>query len=382
MLLDRRAMLLGASCFAVGAMNDAYGQSLPAPMPPALTPTGTVRSLYERAIVIDALADVTSANRPALADPSRSSEEVVNVRASGLTAVNLTVDEDTFASTVEHVGFWLKQIEQHPDLYLHVRAHSDLLRAKSEKKLGLILGFQGAHPIGADPSLLELFARLGVRIIQLTYNDRNRLGDGCLVPENRGLTAFGRDVVARLNELRIVVDLSHAGVQTAYEGVTASKRPPILSHTSCRAIFDHPRAQPDQVLKACADQGGVVGIYLMPFLGRDPVYPSPALLLRHLKHALAVCGEDHVGIGSDLSIHPVTVNEAYMRMHLEEVADRRRRGIATPLDELPLVIPELNSPRRLELIAEGLVASGESERVAEKVIGGNFSRVFQEVWGV
>jgi membrane dipeptidase len=375
-------MIMAGAALATGAgAASAQAPAIPAPVPPALKPTGKLRALYDRSIVIDGLSGPASTNVPLPAIGPLTPDQVANAKASGITAINVTVSRDGYAGSVKTIAFWLKEIDRHPDVYMNVRSHADLLRAKAQKKVGLIFGFQGADPIGDDIKLLDVFDGLGVKIIQLTYNDRNRLGDGSLVPENQGLTPFGREVVARLNELRIVVDLSHAGTQTAYEGLMASKRPPVISHTGCRAVYDHPRNQTDKVLKACADQGGVAGMFLMPFLGGDPIYPTRGLLLKHIDHALQVCGEDHVGIGSDLSINPISATPEYMRAVLETQAQRKARGISTAREDMPVFTPQLNSPRRLELIAEGMDQAGRPTRIIEKVIGGNFDRVFREVWG-
>lgn len=341
----------------------------------------TVRALYLRSLVIDGLASPTSTNVPIPPPGPLTVAQLANARQSGITALNVTVSKQSHAETIQQISFWQNEIEAHPEHLLQVRTHADLATAKREGKLGLIFGFQGADAIGDDLAQLDVFRGLGVRIIQLTYNIRNRLGDGSLVAENRGLTPFGREVVARLNDLRIVVDLAHSGPQTTYEGVTASRRAPIISHTGCRAVYDHPRNQYDREIKACADRGGVVGIYLMPFLGGDPERPSRALLLRHIEHALDVCGEDHVGIGSDLSINPIEETPQYMRFVLETNAKRKAAGISAPREDMPVYTPDLNTPRRLELIAEGLDARGHKARVIEKVIGANFARVFAEVWG-
>lgn len=354
---------------------------LPAPLPPVLASTGKVRALYEKAIVIDGLGGLATSNFKTPPVSKLSPQDIANARASGVTAINMTLDSESLEAVAKSAGVWLEEIDKHPDTYLSIRSFADLQRAKASKKVGVIFGFQGIQgALGSDLERLNLYHGLGLRIIQLTYNDHCWLGDGCMVPDDQGLTPLGHEVVTRLNELRIVVDLSHAGVRTAREGLLASTRPPIVSHTGCRAVFNHPRCQTDEVLKTCADKGGVVGLFLMPYLGGDPVYPSRAQLLRHIEHALNLCGEDHVGIGSDLSLTPDDVTPEYQRLNLADVAARKSQGIYTPGDEIPPVDPDLNSPRKMELIAEGLDERGYPSRVVEKVIGGNFARVFKAVW--
>jgi len=231
-----------------------------------------------------------------------------------------------------------------------------------------------------DASNLDVFQRFGVRIIQLTYNDRNLLGDGCLEPANAGLSRHGRDVVARMNELRMLVDLSHCGLQTTADGIATSSRPVAITHSGCRGVFDHPRSKTDDILRALANKGGVIGIYMMPFLNAQG-QPTAADLIKQIEYAVKVCGEDHVGIGSDLSITPHVVNAEYEAKHRRFVEGRKQRGIAAPREEDYMFVKDLNAPRRLELIADQLLTRGHSATRVEKIIGGNWMRVFGEVWG-
>lgn len=234
----------------------------------------------------------------------------------------------------------------------------------------------------ADVSRVDLFHHLGVRIVQLTYNLRNLVGDGCLEPANGGLSAFGRQVVERLNRLGMLVDVSHVGRQSTSDAIAASTRPVAATHSGCAAVNDVPRNKPDAILRALAQRGGVLGIYLMPFL-RGQGQPTADDFLRHVSHAVNVCGEDHVGVGSDLSITPLDLSPEFRAKHADFVRQRRRAGISAPgeADDVFNYVPEFNSPRRLELIADALARAGHSTTRIEKVIGGNWLRVLKEVWG-
>jgi membrane dipeptidase len=199
---------------------------------------------------------------------------------------------------------------------------------------------------------------------------------------DNGLTAFGRDLVAELNERRIIVDTGHTGIRTTEDAIAASKAPIAISHSGCRAIANRPRSKPDETLRKLADRGGVIGIYLMPFLTMGSA-PTSDDLIRHIEHAVNVAGEDHVGIGSDLSVTPHVVDDEYMRVHRTFVEGRIKAGIAAPGEDpdVPMFVTDLNSPRRLELIADKLAARGHSSGRIEKIIGGNFLRLCREVWG-
>jgi membrane dipeptidase len=336
-------------------------------------------SIYQKAIVIDALANPGSMN---VSWPPRgplSQKQRDAIAASGITAINVTVSAD-FEGSIRNIALWQGEADRYPTLLSVVRRHGDIEKAKRDKTVGLILGFQNTDMIDRDLSRVDLFYRLGIRIIQLTYNDRNLVGDGCLEAGNAGLSAFGRQVVERMNTLGVAVDLSHCGTQTTADGITASSKPPLITHSGCREVYRHPRSKEDRELKAMADKGGVVGIYFMPFIGPGPGAPTIEMLMRQIDHAIKVCGVDHVGIGSDLSITPIDETPEYLQEHKSFVDGRARRGISAPDEMRPLFIPELNHPRRLEGVVRALGQRKYPPTVIEKVIGGNFHRVLKEIW--
>ena len=310
------------------------------------------RALYATAVSIDALANAGAMNVPWPPRGPLTPAQRDNVARSGLTALNVTVSADDFEGTVENIALWTGEAAKYPQLLSIVRRHDDIARAKKDGTLGLILGFQNTEMLERDLSRLDTFRQLGVLIIQLTYNIRNLIGDGCLEPGDAGISEFGREAVAKMNELGIAVDLSHCGTRTTATGIAASTRPPLITHSGCREVYRHPRSKEDRELKAMADKGGVLGIYLMPFLGG---FPGPGkastgdAVIRHIEHALKVCGEDHVGIGSDMSVTPIEESPEYLKLERAFAAGRKGRGIQAPDEDRPLYIPDLNQPRRLEL---------------------------------
>lgn len=338
--------------------------------------------LYRRSIVIDALANPGSMN---VSWPPRgplSPKQREAIASSGITAINVTVSADTFEATTRNIALWQGEADRYPALLSVVRRHADIAQAKKEGTLGLMLGFQNTEMLERDLARLEVFHRLGVRIIQLTYNDRNIVGDGCLETGNAGLSQFGRQVVEQMNTLGIAVDLSHCGTQTTADGIATSTKPPLITHSGCREVYRHPRSKEDRELKAMADKGGVIGIYFMPFIGRGTGAPTVEMLMRQIAHALKVCGTDHVGIGSDLSTAPIDETPEYLREAKAFVDGRIARGISAPDESRPLFIPELNHSRRIEGVTRGLQQQKYPAAVIEKIIGGNFHRAFKEIWTV
>ncbi len=302
---------------------------------------------------------------------------------SGITVVKATVGgaAENFEQTIDEIAAIQGIVETHPDHFLLVRQHADIERAKRENKMGVILSFESTEMFGSDLSRLPLFRRLGVRVMQITYNRRSLFGDGCLEPANAGLSNLGREAIKQMNQLGVAVDLSHSGVRTTMEAIALSSKPVIFSHAGCKAVHDHPRNKDDAEMRALAERGGVMGIYFLPFIGGEPGQPPTLdIYMRHIEHALRVCGEDHVGVGSDIDITPVNDTPEWRKQMAEQVAVRKRLGISAPEEDRPPYIPELNNPRRLEGIAIALAKRGHSANIIEKVIGGNFQRVFHDIW--
>jgi membrane dipeptidase len=335
---------------------------------------------YEQATVIDFLASPGPFNTPVNVD-ALTPEMVRNAQASGITAVNLSIGGGGPENVFQSMARWERDLDRHAGALMKIRTVADLAAAKREKRLGLIYGFQDGVGIGAELSRVALYHAFGLRIVQPTYNVRNMFGDGCLQPENGGLTALGRQLMEALNASGITIDVSHCGLRTTSDAIEHSTKPVAISHSGCRAVADRPRSKPDDILKRMADKGGVIGIYLMPFLTMRG-QPTSDDVVRHVEHAINVCGEDHVGIGSDLSISPHVVDAEYMRVHRTFVEGRIRAGIAAPGEdpEVPMFVTDLNTPRRMEQIADKLIARGHSTSRVEKIIGQNFVRLMRETW--
>ena len=369
-----------------------FGITLAAALPPIGAPGRAVqagvtaaeaRAIYARAISIDGLASPGAMNVPWPPRGPLTDAQRANIAACDITAINATVSADRVESTVANIALWTGEATRYPDLLTIIRRHDDLARAKQAGQLGIILGFQDTEMLERDLSRLEMFRRLGVLIIQLTYNVRNLIGDGCLEPGDAGLSTLGLEAVERMNALGIAEDLSHCGTRTTATAVAASTKPPLITHSGCREIYRHPRNKEDRELKAMADKGGVLGVYLMPFLGGFAGLKTATnedALGRHIEHALKVCGVDHVGIGSDLSITPIEETPEYLKMERNFAAGRAARKSAAPDEDRPLFLPALNHPRRLEGVAELLARRGHPAATIEKIIGGNFHRVFRDIW--
>jgi membrane dipeptidase len=302
------------------------------------------------------------------------------IRESGVTVVKSTLGGaiGNFEMAVEDIAYAQQLMEKRPDLFLNVRTPADFDRARKEQKLGVIYSFESPNMLEDKIDRIEMFRGLGVRVMQLTYNRRTPFGVGCLDGDSDGLTDLGRKAIAKMNELGVAVDLSHSNTRTTADGIAASTKPPLITHAGCRAVYLHPRNKEDRELKALADKGGVVGIYMLPYITASPKQPMLDDYLQHLEHALKVCGEDHVGVGSDVPFF--RVDDSDLEEMKKATEKRKADGIAAPGEDRPTYIPDLNTPRKMELIADALLKRGHKSGGVEKILGNNFKRVFGEIW--
>ena len=349
-------------------------------------------------LIVNALGGLGDPNLPekenatgaALPDTPReplSGRVLADARASGMDAVNITLGYvagpmEPFEYTVREIGIWDWRVRRHQGELLKVLSAADIVRARRERKIGLIYGVQNGAMLGDRADRVDLFADLGLRVVQLTYNPANRLGDGATAPQNRGLTPFGREVVERLNANRIMVDLSHSGERTCLEAARLSKQPISINHTGCRALNDVPRNKSDAELRLVASRGGFVGIYFMPFLVRSSVARAENVVA-HIDHAVNVCGEDHVGIGTDGGTTAIDDMPGYRARIARQVADRKARGIGAPgenPDTLPLVL-DLHGPTQFERLVGLLGQKGYKAARIEKIMGLNFLSYARTIWG-
>jgi len=339
--------------------------------------SGEAAKIYRDSFILDcnALAGIGG-----LLGQSNQDEITKLIRESGVTVLKSTLGGaiGNFEAAVADIAAAQQLMEKRPDLFLNVRTSADFDRAKKEQKLGVIYSFESPNMLEDKIDRIELFRGLGVRVMQLTYNRRTPFGVGCLDGETDGLTDLGRKAIAKMNELGVALDLSHSNTKTTAEGIAASTKPPLITHAGCRAVYMHPRNKEDRELKALADKGGVVGVYMLPYITASPKQPMLDDYMQHLEHALKVCGEDHVGVGSDVPFFQV--DDSDLEEMKKATAKRKADGIAAPGEDRPTYIPDLNTPRKMERIADALLKRGQKSAVIEKIMGANFKRVFGEIW--
>jgi membrane dipeptidase len=358
----------------------------PFALPAAVRAATYSDAAFKRAIVIDGQGVVN--------DPYGKEDDIhfspralEEIRASGLTACSMTVNEvgnslDSWASTIRTISQLDQVMADNPDVILKTLTAADIRAAKESGRLAIIYNTQDTSLIGPELDRIAVLKGLGVRVIQLTYNNRNLSGDGCLEPANGGISKLGRATIARIEKEKLLLDLSHSGQRTVAEAIQAATRPMTISHTGCRDLHDNPRSQYDAELRACANKGGVVGIYWMPFLVANGK-PTAADLVRHMEHAVNVCGEDHVSVGTDNILSKTVIDDKARAAQKKFYEDRAARGITAPGEgpDIFNIVAEWDSHMRFRMLADGLAKAGWSQKRIDKILGGNLMRLYAEAWG-
>ena len=254
-----------------------------------------------------------------------------------------------------------------PDEYLLLQAPEDVERARASGRLAVGFDIEGANAIGDQPSLIQLYHDLGVRWMLLAYNVPNRVGGGCQA-EDGGLTPFGREVVAEMERVGMQVCLSHTGHRTVHEVLEIATRPVMFSHSNCAALHAHPRNIPDELIRACAAQGGVVGINGVGiFLGRNDI--SDEAYARHVDHVVQLVGPAHVAVALDY-----VFDTAELETYTAQMKATFPPGLGYELG------PRFVAPEQLEGIVAVLQRWGYSDADLAALLGGNLLRLARAVW--
>jgi membrane dipeptidase len=325
-------------------------------------------ALHARAVVFDGLSTCNW---------SRTIFE--EMRAGGVTAVNAaSVLWEDLRGGLDNVLAWKRMLEEHADLLRPVRSVADILAAKREGRTGISIGWQNTSPIEDRVQDIGVFKDLGVGIMQLTYNTQNYAGAGYLELADSGLTGFGREVVHEMNRVGVLCDLSHVGERTAFDTIAWSKQPVCISHVLPRALHDVARNKTDALLAACAARGGIIGISLFaPGLAAGNA-ATVEDYLDAMAHVIALVGEHHVGLGADFSLDhprpgPYQLYASRDKGHARALTEYAHATISKPLG--------IRRIHEMPHITAAMLRRGWSEARILKLLGGNWLRLLEEVWG-
>jgi membrane dipeptidase len=290
-------------------------------------------------------------------------------RQAGVTVVTLNVGfgEQTLADHVRMLAHFRHWLGERPQQYRIAESVEDITAAKRAGELAVCFDIEGMNAIEDQLSLIELYYDLGVRWMLIAYNKANRAGGGCQDPDE-GLTEFGRRAIDEMARVGMVLCCSHTGYRTAREAIDHSPGPIIFSHSNPRALRDHPRNIPDDLMRACAARGGVIGINgIGIFLGAND--NSTETMIRHIDYAVQLVGDSHVGIGLDYVYDSAELDEYVQKM-----------GATFPKSLGYESGVSMVEPERLPNVIEALMAKGYSAASVSKIIGGNLLRIARATW--
>jgi membrane dipeptidase len=290
-------------------------------------------------------------------------------KSAGVSLVILNVCFDMYSpeTAFTMLAAFRLWIARHPDDYVLAQTVADIEVAKRDGKLAVVFDIEGGKAVEAHPGLVEIFYRLGVRWMLIAYNKNNRLGGGCQ-DEDSGLTDYGRLIIDEMERVGMVLCCSHTGYRTAREAMEYSKNPVMFSHSNPRALWDHERNIPDDLMCACARTGGVVNLNGFGiFLGDND--NSTETLLRHIDYSVGLIGAEHVGLGLDYVFDQAELDE-YVRARPDIYPPEKGYGTGIAMIE----------PERFPVIAEALLKRGYSETDVQGIMGHNNLRVAKHVW--
>lgn len=283
----------------------------------------------------------------------------------------------TFDGVFHNFAYMTHILDNRKEFFVKVLKAEDIQMAYKEGKKSIILNLQNIEPIGSNLEMLDLFYMMGFRIMQLTLNTKNLIGTGCTARRDRGLTEFGAKAIGRLNQLGVLIDISHCGPQTSMDAVESSKDPVIASHTFSKNLYEHDRGKNDELLRAIADKGGFIGILAIPgFLSNNPKTTIDDWL-DHVDYITNLVGVDHVGIGTDF--FGVSLPNA-LAVKIGEFLDKlgfRPEHKAGFLEKMKGFEDYTKFPN----LIEGLIIRGYNNQDIKKIAGENFLRVFKKVVG-
>lgn len=325
----------------------------------------TVNNLYNDSTIIDGL--LISKWGP---------ETFKAMHQSGITAANCTFSVwENFYDSMINIGQWKEWFKDYSDIIRPVYTVNDIFKAKKEGKVGIILGWQNTSGFDDHLPNVSLFSELGLRVVQLTYNTTNSVGSGCYETNDGGLTDFGRELIHELNENGILIDLSHVGTKTAHEAVLASGKPVTYSHCCPSGMKKHPRNKSDEELKHVVEHGGMVGVTMFPPLLKNGSKATISDYIETIEYVINIVGEDHVGIGTDFT-------QGQDKNFFDFIT--RDKGKYRKLVDFG----DITFPKGFQKIEDtpNLVTAMQQHHWKEsrirKVMGENWTRIFQDVWTV
>ena len=339
--------------------------------------------LVTESLVIDMLSPLTI-NGEVEARWARSPEQFseTDYRTfidSGIDVFHIAVGvggRDAFTNVLHFIAFHNGLMAGRDEFFMRIDSAADFERARNEDKIGILIGLQNSAHFRTVNDV-DLFHQLGQRVSQLTYNSRNLIGNGSTERVDGGLSDFGVAVVERMNAVGMAVDVSHSGDRTTLDAMEVSKKPVLITHSNVRAFVNgHPRAKPDEAIRAMARTGGVMGITGVRNFVTLEEPTTVEHLLDHFDHVRDLIGVEHLGVGSDIDL------QGYDDLPPDQYQQLKAGYKDTYAFRDKIDIDEVAHPKRMFDLTEGLIRRGYTDDHIRGILGGNFARVLSDIWDV
>ena len=370
---SRRGVIGGAVAAAVAApFIGRPGRAQTAAYPPREYSRKIV-DLVQESLVIDMLHPIKIDEAPAPMTGKLAGE----YRSSGISAIHHGVGIGGPNARDDVLSFyvlWGHYVAVNSHVFTGVDKMADILAAKRDGKIAVIMGMQNSDHFQKVEDV-DFFFKLGQRVSQVTYNSQNRLGSGSTERVDGGVTDYGAAIIAEMNKVGMLVDVSHCGDRTTLDAIALSSKPIAITHSNCRALNDHPRLKTDEAIRACASKGGVMGISGVRNFVTHAEPTRVANIVDHIDHAVKLVGMDHIGMGSDLDLH------GYDDMPPE--LQKSLRAFTGPkyLWRDKIDTDGFDHPRRVYDLTEELLRRNYSRDNIKAILGGNFQRLLTSTWG-
>src|SRR5580700_404677 len=371
----RRTLQAMAGALAVLALPEARAAQAAA-QDPKNKYSAKVLDLVQRSLVIDMLAPLKLDFRPeAYALPLTDSEAAM-FRSCGITGFHNSVGvggASAYEDALEFIAAWSGFVGRNTQVFTLVGNAGDLDAAKAKQKIAVIMGLQNADEF-REPKDVKAFYELGLRCAQLTYNTQNLIGSGSTERVDGGISDYGIEIIKSMNEVGMLVDVSHSGDKTTLDAIELSPKPIAFTHSNCRALNNHPRLKTDEAIRKLAAKGGVMGITGVRMFVKDKEPTTVEDIVDHIDHVVKLVGIDHVGIGSDSDLM------GYDHMPPDQYKQLKAGYKSSYAFRDKIDTDGFDHPRKVYDLTAALIRRGYSDSNIQAVLGGNFRRLLGSTW--
>jgi membrane dipeptidase len=371
----RRSLKVMAGALATLALPN-LGLGKAAPGDPKNQYPAKVLDLVQRSLIIDMLGPLKLDFRPEAYAAPLTDAEAAMFRSSGITAFHNSVGvggASAYDDALQFIAAWSGFVGRNTEVFALVGRAEDIDHAKAKQKIAVIMGLQNADEF-RDPKDVKAFYELGLRCAQLTYNSQNLVGSGSTDRVDGGISDFGVEIIKAMNEVGMLVDVSHSGDRTTLDAIELSPKPIAFTHSNCRALNNHPRLKTDEAIRKLAAKGGVMGITGVRNFVKDKEPTTVEDIVDHIDHVVKLVGIEHVGIGTDSDLM------GYDHMPPDQYKQLKAGYKSSYAFRDKIDTDGFNHPRKMFDLTAALVRRGYNDSNIQAVLGGNFRRLLGSTW--